>query len=293
MKGVVSILWAAACLVASSAAPAAEIDERLLEQEQSTLALPPLQRVEGLVRTYDAWMPAATSTDCRSLHTEKLEPGFRATAHLAKYIADDTWLARLHCFRDALEANGLASSAHHDEVIGALVAGRRFSEANALIARRGASRHPLPVIVGDVRDQQGILELVAGGQVHWRPWYYRSGWEVVAFVHPHCGYSKRALARIADDPAWSWLRAHLRLIVQREPAWPEEGVRQWNAANPRLPMYLQAGAAGWTHLDSYETPVFHLLHDGRMEATVVGWRDDGEPLRALLQERVAEGGRRR
>lgn len=287
MKGIVSLLLGAACVVSANASPPRAIDERLLEQDRATMTLPPLQRIEGLVRTYEAWMPAGTGMGtCSRLATEDVEPGFRATAHLAKYVADDTWLARLQCFHDALEARGLASSTYRDDFIDALVAMRRFPEANRLIAQGQTSRQRLPVIDDDVRSQRGVLELQPGGRVRWKPWYYRAGWEVIAFVHPRCGFSRRALARISRDPSWSWLRSRLRLVVQRGPRWAEEGVRQWNALNPGLPMQLQAGAAGWERLDSYETPVFHLLRNGKIESTVVGWQDDGVQLDAFRARMV-------
>lgn len=277
-----SLLLGTVCVVPANASPASAIDERLLEQERATMTLPPLQRLEGLVGTYEAWLPAGAGRGtCSRLATEDVEPGFRATAHLAKYVADDTWLSRLRCLHDELEVRGLASPAYREDVFDALVAMRRFPEANKLIAQDQSSRQRLPVIDDDVRSQQGVLELQPGGRVRWKPWYYRAGWEVIAFVHPRCGFSRRALARISRDPRWSWLRSRLRLVVQREPRWAEEDVREWNALNPGLPMQLQAGAAGWGRLDSYETPVFHLLRNGKIESTVVGWQDDGVQLDAF------------
>lgn len=268
---------------ASLAAGDVPIDERILALDRSMAEVSPRLRLAALAEAYEAWMPAEVrSNACNLIDRQQLEPGFRATAHLARYFADETWLFRLRCFHAALQGEGATSAAHDQALAGVLVATRNFAEANALRRRIGLVGNVLPGGIGWKRHRQGVLVLEVDGSVRWSAWRYRQGWEVVAFVHPSCSFSQRALAQIASHSRWKQLRERLRLVVQREPEWRDGAVRKWNERHPELPMLLQASAAGWKGLDSFETPVFHIMHGGKVVRTVVGWRRDGQELAAQL-----------
>lgn len=282
MDALVLAIMAGTALLTATGPGGSSLNHLIEEIEQSTAHESPKGRIAAMLAAYHAYFPeVASQADCSTTASGQLKERFAATAHIARYVADERWLTRMRCLhpqmKDAFPEDETADRALQD----LLIATRHFDEAHTLSKRISRRSRALPEIFDQQRQAPGLLVPTDAGRLQWKPWRPSRGWHVVAMVHPLCGFSRRALEAMTTKDEWSELRDHLQLVVQREPRWSgEPEVRAWNVKNPDLPMAFQANAVGWEELDSYETPVFHIMHNGEMISTIVGWRHEGEPLAA-------------
>ncbi len=260
------------------------IDVRILELDRALLAAGAFDRAEQLASAYKEWKDQnSLIASCEGLSDAALHESFRASARIALYFGDQASLLDLKCPYLQLSHRGIATTGEHMGMHGALIQNRQFDEANALAKREMLLVAELPKIEGARIDKQGTLQTSKDGSVEWRPWNYRRGDEIVAYVSPSCGFSRAAMKSIVEESAWAWLRPRIRFVVRRAPVWPYPGVSEWNEIHPLLPMQNQAGAAGWDSLDVRETPVFHILRDGVVVKTIFGWQNSGAELAAVQE----------
>ena len=258
---------------------AAPIDSRIIELDRALIAAGAADRAEQLAATYREWKIRNLSGDSSShLGDAVLHESFRAGARVSQYLGDTPSLLDLEEIYLQMVGRNIAGRSEHLAMYGALIQNREFPRAVALAKRENLSVPDLPVISGARSDKQGVLQTSKDGRLEWRPWIYRKGYEVIAYVSPSCGFSRVAMKSISEEVEWSWIRPNIRLIVRRAPFWPYPGVSEWNEVNELLPMQSQAAAVGWGALDVLETPVFHVVQDGAVIKTIYGWQDSGAEL---------------
>jgi hypothetical protein len=280
-------LWGA-FLIAGIGESMLPLDQRIAGMEQGSSYLKPKQRLSTMLSTYyNEVDPGAFGSDCAHIDTSVLAEIYLASAHIARYTANEEWLARVRCLHSALKAKDMGTKKGDGALRDILIATRHFEEADALASQVMPFKRTLPRILGNKMSQQGVLVPVSNGNLQWTQWESRQGWQLVAMVHPLCGFSRRASAAIANQKRWDDLRSRLRMVVQREAGWYGDAeVREWNLLHPELPIVFQAGAQGWGPFDAYETPVFHILHDGKLVRSISGWTDDGRLLHEAWGELV-------
>lgn len=255
--------------------------EKMMAQEVALLGLSPQQRSEELSRTYDSIIEISAFRDeCNHVAVEKLDDVYSATALMALYRRDVEWVGRIQCLHASMVASGKAEPRHHRKLHGLLIAIRSFGQANDLRQRFAIDVPVLPslaAVAGDGMTVIGMADRVPAKRMVLSP-HPDSGIQVIAMVHPLCGFSKRALGSILSDPRYAWLRPYLQLVVPREPMWSESAIRSWNEKHPDHPMFAQDMGKVWILMDTLETPVFHLLHKGNLIVSTTGWKGDGEEL---------------
>ncbi|HGM6069724.1 TPA: hypothetical protein ACKP39_003445 [Stenotrophomonas maltophilia] len=251
------------------------------------LAADERDRIPRLASSYLTWESSSLpDSTFKSLSNTDLEAAFHASAHVLHYIADYEWFRRVNCLYAELRQRRGANESVHLKMHSLLIKLRMFAEANALRASEGLSVGVLPKIDSESRKKQGILRITGEGGAQWVPWLYTEGIEIVAYVSPTCAHSRRAMQAIINEPRFRWLDGNVRFVVPRSSTWPATGVEAWNALNPLNPLLNQAGPTGWEALDVYETPVFHLVSNGKRLQTIVGWQREGAELldlRALFE----------
>ncbi len=284
MKSTALRRWIGGLLLLASAGVSAAptpLADRLLAIDEDARAMPLAERVQRLQAAYQADPLASMLAEgCQTVPAERVEDAFAATQLVNFYAPDAQRLDQMQCLLPRLQGQGDAMKARADELHRALIAQRRFAQANALRADAGLDAKVLPGITGDTVAARQVLVL-SDAEHAVRRTLPQQGWQVVALVHPYCGFSQRALAAITTDPAFAGLRPHLQLVVPNDQSWPIQQMLDWNRAHPDLPMQpLQPGPA-WTALRTGQTPTFHLLKDGALMTTALGWENDGQALRAL------------
>lgn len=284
MKPIALRRWTGGLLLLASAGVSAAptpLADRLLAIDEDARAVPLAERVQRLQAAYQADpLASMLAESCQAVPAERVEDAFAATQLVNFYAPDAQRLDQMQCLLPRLRGQGDAEKARADELHRALIAQRRFAQANALRADAGLDAKVLPEITGDMVAARQVLVLSDADHAVRRT-LPQQGWQVVALVHPYCGFSQRALAAITTDPAFAGLRPHLQLVVPNDQSWPSQQMLDWNRAHPDLPMQpLQPGPA-WTALRTGQTPTFHLLKDGELTTTALGWENDGQALRAL------------
>ncbi|MET4574851.1 hypothetical protein ABIA68_003742 [Stenotrophomonas rhizophila] len=236
--------------------------------------------------------PALRSLECDSIPIDRREDLFLATHLVVVHRPDALLVDRLICLHDAIVATNNARPYHHHRVHGVLVASRRFSAANELRRKFGISVSEVPALelAGGTGPRRLLLSEDGVTDV---PWPNQEGWQIVAVVHPHCAPSQRAMSKVMDGGTWSWMLPMLTLLVPAGSAWEEGEMRKWNAHHPTHPMAAEVPGRTPKGVATNETPVFHLLQNGRVIDTLRGMPEDGEALKAWRSRVVEEPMERR
>ena len=260
----------------------------LLEIDGREPALPATERLAAMRAAYARAAPETMQPgDCEALPDDRLQELFESTALIAFYAREPSTLLRLQCLYDALDARDLAVDEHHRALRGSLIALQRFDQANALNTRLNTPPTVLPAIRGPAPTGRPLLQLAGIAHVQ-RAALAEDGLRVVAVVHPHCGFSRRALQAITTQPEYARLRGQLQLVVPIGQAWPGQEMLDWNSAHPDLPMQPMVRDASWQAMVTDQTPVFHLLRDGKVIHTVAGWPTEGADLHRIRAALDAE-----
>ncbi|MEG2803136.1 hypothetical protein [Stenotrophomonas sp.] len=279
--------WLSTVAAARTAPVPGSLHARLVALD-ATPAQPPAERLAAMRIAYAQAAPVTMQpAACTALPDDRLQDLFRSTALIAFYAREPATLLRLQCLYEALVARDLAADEHHRAMRGSLIALQRFDEANALNDRLQTPPAALPQIQGNTLVGRPLLRMMGLAQVE-RTVLAEAGVVVVAVVHPYCGFSRRALEAITTRPDYAWLRSHLQLVVPIGQAWPGQEMLDWNTAHPALPMQPMVSDPSWQVLDTGQSPVFHLLRDGKVVATVSGWPPEGADLRLFRAALEAE-----
>jgi hypothetical protein len=175
----------------------------------------------------------------------------------------------------------------------ALLAARRFEDAGRLPQRYpGIEWSRSPEFVDPFADGQAPVRSAwrlsedNGSLV--RQEIGLEGVRLLVSASFNCGFSRNAAEDIARDQV-------LGPVFEREALWlmlppgheSIDNAMAWNRRTPRAPARLMYSQEEWSMFPDWQTPVFHVLRDGRVVETVVGWpRGEGstrEPLIAMLR----------
>lgn len=260
------------------------LDVRMEQLLQTLTDATPQQRTTQLERMYYADPRVSVlAQDCSSVSPAERRELFRATATANFHLDSPQLLGYLSCLLPQMHADGTALPSDNRDLHGALVAQRRFAQANALRAERNLDVAELPVIEGTRQPGARQVMRLHGTSRTTLETLPSEGWRIIAIVHPYCGFSRRATAAIAADPALQDLRERLQLVVPDTQSWPIKQMLAWNEAHPALPMQPMLGSVAWEGIDTDATPAFYLMRDGVLVQRASGWNGSGEELQPLLQ----------
>lgn len=238
------------------------------------------QRAAGVVDRYETLMTAIPPCPHDADDAAFIDDVFKATAFAQFYSLSQGHTDTLGCLYQALLQGGNATDWHTLTYAGALVSVARFAQANQLLQQvRDRQLPPLPHIAADhafaANTQWRMLALQSPSQAaitRWAPAPERL--QVIAVVHPACGFSARAMADIASGNDLAWLRENLLLLVPPQDALPSKGILEWNRAHPQLPMQRMYTRADWAALTSLDTPTFYLMQGTQVIERFEGWPND-------------------
>ncbi|MFC7520177.1 hypothetical protein ACFQS6_08190 [Xanthomonas populi] len=274
------------CRAQGPAEPLNDAYRRLVELDDATLSLPRNERLQRLADAYDTgFAPAVNASHLIDVSAEDLEILSQASQRLAYYTKDERYL---HDMIKVMDAYG--SSAGPDAVKRyhqTLLQFRRFAEAKRLALHHpDLAFEPVPDVVRAAsavrpnayaidQDKRRLREI----QVPLR------GDTLVVVVLPHCRFSVRAMDDLRHHPLLRgvtlvWLApVGLRLDY--------ELFETWNKTHTDQSIVLARHTADWSMIDSWGTPTFYLIHDGKVVANFSGWPQEGNwtQLQVLLAKR--------
>ena len=222
-------------------------------------------------------------------------PSFEA-AYLALFYSPNE--GHLEDLRRAFEAIASQRAPTSDEVADlhkALLKMREFDQADALAKRFPGlgieilpPRSAMPALksgerlVWNVRKGAGGAGLIASGLAP-------PADGILVSTHPRCGFSRRAAADIAADPALAELFARHAVLLGYQAGWiDQEGGASWDLGESSLTHRWVHRQADWPEITEWATPVFYFIRDGSVVAEVTGWPKEGRR-QALLEAAAAAG----
>ncbi len=277
------ILMAVLSAVPASSASVPALDVRLQNYWTSSLDVAAETRRNEISRRYhaDPGVPPLAA-GCTTVAEPARRELFRATRLANFYLRDPRLVERLQCLLAQMGADGTATALDYRQLHGALLAQRRFAEANGLRREHALDVAELPVIHGErLADRRQVLQLRDAGhaEVMTLP---NEGWSMIVVVHPFCVFSKRATAALATEPRFADLRGRLQLVLPDDQGWPVQAVLDWNREHPALPMQPLLRSTAWHGIEFGSTPAFYLTFNGEVIDHASGWAGAGSEIAPLL-----------
>lgn len=183
-----------------------------------------------------------------------------------------------------LAARGVATVRWFDDrTLDALVAARRFDEAQAFAAGKPALAHrPIPKLadpLGSGLMGRSLLRYDSATNTLTREAAPApDGLQVVMVVAAGCQPSARALAALREDADLQdrLRQAGLLLVTDPSGSIPLHFISAWNAANPTIPMRATYSLQEWQGAVPAGVPAFFVLHDGKaVDQLRGGWPPEG------------------
>lgn len=192
-------------------------------------------------------------------------------SHDARYLDDmGIDLAELH-------RRGIATSGQITAVHAALVAARRFTDANALAsAYPAAGIKPLPALEQAPNIHDGsptaLMVMPDGKSMLHTPINTQAPLRII--VVAGCHFSKEAARAIHADPQLDTLfHEHAIWLAGANESLTD--VLAWNREFPHQPMNVAWRNSEWHMLDSWLIPTFYVFRDGKRIDQWNGWGPDG------------------
>lgn len=221
---------------------------------------------------------------------------YAQAAHLmAFYRQAPAYLRDARLAMAALETAGIATREQRETFFGVLVAYREFAAARGhLAAHPDLEVEPVPAVaaLSARRDGEALTYRVDPDAFRLvpEPIRFSDGARLVVVSHPLCGFSRRAMAFISDEP-------ELAAAIDGNVLWLApvgtqlhvEVMQAWNREHPSTPVVIPHTRADWPMLHDWSTPSFYLLQDGELVDHFSGWPlDDSHRARFVeMLERAA------
>jgi hypothetical protein len=127
------------------------------------------------------------------------------------------------------------------------------TEARPTVLRIDSSRTPVTLVRSTVDLAQGP--------------------RVVAVIHPHCGFSRRAMLAVEADPTLASLFAGRTLwLVDAYGGMPLEPLLEWNTSTSETKIAISYADHEWpAEISFMQVPVLYFFLDGTLRDKVIGW----------------------
>ncbi|UAU34070.1 hypothetical protein JH261_03745 [Xanthomonas campestris pv. incanae] len=260
--------------------------DRLVALDEATLSLPRKDRLQRLADAYNAaFAPVLDSPRLADVPRAGLETLSRASQRLAYYTDDERYLQQMievmEAFGDTAGPDVLKR--YHQT----LVQFRRFADADQLAgAHPGIEFEPVPDVVRAGPTVRPNAYAIDQGKRRLREIQIPLRGDIlVVVVHPHCRFSVRAMDDLRHHPLLQGV--HLVWLAPVGLRLDYEVLEAWNKTHTDQSIVLARHTADWSMINSWGTPTFYLMHDGKMVANFSGWPHEGNwlELRALLGKR--------
>lgn len=253
---------------------------RLQEVEKQT-ADDARERARQMTEAFDRDLAEAYAPErLATASDEELEELFQAAYRVVFYTHRPAHAVLLQRTAQSLDMRSKLTDKHRRDLYRAWVVTRRFDDANALArSHPGLQLQALPPV--PTADDPG-----AGRVVVWRPAAAAAALSaqvveqdvptrVVVLSHPRCGFSQRAIAAIEADPVLSARLGDALWLAPPNGSLDLHDIQVWNRAHPGARLSYAVAMGDWPQFDSWATPVFYFMREGRVVATVTGWPSEG------------------
>lgn len=278
-----SIILLFACVAFAQSARADTMQQRfnaldaLYEKSYSTSS----ERARAVDSAFlDGFSDLLDTSKVSALSDEDLRYAFSAANIAASATSDASITQAMRQVLDALSKRKLATRSDRMNYWGQLVMERRTDEANAYSRANPGDAFPLqPVIKGRASaGSPAFLQATdASKQVFISvPVDVTKGARVIVVGHPYCHFTRNAVAAIDQDPKLSEAIGKVAMfIMPPRRTLDSTEAEDWNKVHPQEAMHLVERKTDWPMVDSWDTPTFYFLRDGRVVTKVTGWPREG------------------
>lgn len=281
----ISIL-ACAVLVLNPFAAAAQTNwnaryDRLVDADAQSKGASTQARATAITASYAELFPPLPADQVHALSAQDAALGFRAANMAHFYSLDEYHLAQMRVYFDRLTQLDVASPSQVRDLSGAYVASRHWQQARSLReAFPAVMLAPIPPVLDAMGRQASAPASVltvgaADGTLARVPEDITHGPVIIAISHPLCHFSRAAFAALASDPALASIKTHIRWIAPVDRELHLDVLQQWNTEHPEAAMKIAYSRSQWPPLDSWNTPTFYFLKDGKLLKNVEGWPEGG------------------
>ena len=214
------------------------------------------------------------------LSDDDLRYAFSAASIAASATSDASITRVMRQVLDALSKRKLATRNDRVAYWGQLVMERRMDEANAYSRANPDEALPLQPTIkgqGSTGSPAFLQPRDASHRVFDRvPVDVTKGARVIVVGHPYCHFTRNAVAAIDEQPKLSEAIGKVAMfIMPPRRTLDSTEAEDWNKAHPREVMHLVEHKTDWPMVDSWDTPTFYFLRDGRVVTKVTGWPRGG------------------
>ncbi|MEX1828932.1 hypothetical protein [Luteibacter sp. CQ10] len=229
-----------------------------------------------LARFSDLLNPSKVS----ALSNDDLRYAFSAANIAASATSDASITRAMWQVLDALSKRKLATRSDRANYWGQLVMERRMDEANAYSRAIPGNALPLQPVIKRAASagSPAFLEATdASKRVFISvPVDVTEGARVIVVGHPYCHFTRNAVAAIDQEPELSAAIGKVAMfIMPPRRTLDSTEAEDWNKAHPREAMHLVERKTDWPMVDSWDTPTFYFLRNGRVVTKVTGWPREG------------------
>lgn len=252
-----------------------------------------IRHADEILRLFDAMTITALSAPAtiRRLDDAELLAITADTAAINFYFPGSRSAAHSTFFAE-IERRGLASELEVGDYHRTLIADRQWDQAKALAQRfPQLELEPLPLNfdpgtdstdlkVWDYNPDSRTLERRSLG--------IEEGIALIIVSHPQCGFSRAAIRALESDPVLAQsLPKRRHYVAPTFGGLRLDTIRAWNTAHPSSRHVLVDRPLAWTFVQSWNTPQFLFLVDGKLVEQVEGWPDDGQKVALMKAARRA------
>ncbi len=257
---------------------------------ESTRGLTYGQRVSIVTDAYDQLFVRGVLA---TLSDEDLRFVFRAARMTSLYSRDEKYQHDMERAFAELKSRGITRKSQVFDLYGMFVATRRFDDAARLLEDNPSiGLEVLPMLEPSPapEGQPTVLSLKMDSRSMQRTGVVLStGPRVIVVGHPNCHFSANSVADLEDDDGLiRSFSEHAIWIAPPDPTIGYDLIVNWNKHHPDAPVVIAYDAREWPFVDTWETPTFYFLLDGKLKAKVVGWT--GPQTREDLRRGLAQIG---
>ncbi|WP_448098082.1 hypothetical protein [Luteibacter yeojuensis] len=280
MSKYVSSLFMLIALATSAltAAPAQEAPaERLQILEDYEHALirdqtPEDKRNHLIVAKYNHLFPF-NEAKLAAMPDDELRSAFKAS-YLATFFAmDERVTSQVAAYLDALKKRGIVSEKDFVKMHDIFIATRMFDNANEIKAKHpDLNLEQAPAIMGrpSTRKPSKLALAPQADSLIYQPVDLK-GKVLVVIAHPLCHFSVNAIKAISEQPALSAIFKGSIWLAPPGPRLNIPEISKWNEDHPGAALAFMDQREDWPMFDSWATPTFYFLNNGRIVAKIEGW----------------------
>jgi hypothetical protein len=267
-----------------------EFDDVISELDASGLDSGSIGYASAVANAYQQFSSSSMKTGKLStLSDESLSSIFRVLNTVVFYTSDARYLPEMQSVAEQILLRGALSPAQVDRLYGAYVRSRMFAEAEQFLrTHRPQAQSPFPAISKDASfnaalpaiiklQEEGLL--IANIRMD-------SSLQIVVTTGPYCAPSQRALRDISSDSSLSaFFRRHALWLLPVDSDLHVDHLKRYSELAAVGSVGVAYDRTGWSLVDSWSTPTFYFLRDGRVVTKVQGWPKGGrlEEVRRAIQ----------